>query len=216
MNPYYQDDWVAIYHGDSRSLLPIKADMVLTDIPYNASRKSGGLRNLEYGDWDHGFEHDWVVGSFTDVPVVYIWCGNEQLSGLLVDLAAQGRSTRALVWSKPSANPMNGERLWVQSSELCAFGRMPKATHNLHCAKSVIDMPYPPARQHPTQKPLGLFRLLVSASSNQGDIVLDPFAGSGTTGRAAKDLGRRAVLIEQEEKYCEIAAKRMAQEVLDL
>lgn len=67
---------------------------------------------------------------------------------------------------------------------------------------------------HPTQKPAQLLGKLIAA--NVGETILDPFAGSGTTGRAAKDLGRKAVLIELEEKYCEIAAKRMAQEVLAL
>jgi hypothetical protein len=67
---------------------------------------------------------------------------------------------------------------------------------------------------HPTEKPLTLFSWCVQQA---GDVhtILDPFAGSGTTGRAAKDLGRKAVLIEREERYCEIAAKRMAQEVFD-
>ncbi len=68
---------------------------------------------------------------------------------------------------------------------------------------------------HPTQKPLALIAYLLSTYSNVGDVVLDPFCGSGTTLRAAKDLGRRAIGIEIEEKYCEIAAKRLSQEVLD-
>lgn len=67
---------------------------------------------------------------------------------------------------------------------------------------------------HPTPKPLSLISYIVRLSCRPGGTVLDPFAGSGTTGRAAKDLGRKAVLIEREEKYCEIAAKRMRQEVL--
>lgn len=69
---------------------------------------------------------------------------------------------------------------------------------------------------HQTQKPLALMLFCVESYSEPNQTILDPFAGSGTTGRAAKDLGRKAVLIELEERYCEIAAQRMRQEVLPL
>jgi site-specific DNA-methyltransferase (adenine-specific) len=69
---------------------------------------------------------------------------------------------------------------------------------------------------HPTQKPLLTARVPINYSTELGNTVLDPFMGSGTTLRAAKDLGRKAIGIEIEERYCEIAAERLAQEVLDL
>lgn len=72
------------------------------------------------------------------------------------------------------------------------------------------------SREHPTQKPLSLMSHILRVSSRHGELVLDPFMGSGTTLRAAKDLGRRAIGIEREEKYCEVAARRMGQEVLPL
>jgi len=67
---------------------------------------------------------------------------------------------------------------------------------------------------HPTQKPLAMMNYFVRTYSNEGDTILDPFMGSGTTLRAAKDLGRECIGIEIEEKYCEIAARRLEQEVL--
>ena len=70
-------------------------------------------------------------------------------------------------------------------------------------------------RWHPTQKPVRLMRELVGLFSSPGQVVLDPFMGSGTTLVAAKKLGRKAIGIEIEEKYCEIAAKRLSQEVFD-
>lgn len=74
----------------------------------------------------------------------------------------------------------------------------------------------PSADDHPTPKPLELFLLFVRIHSAAGDFVLDPFMGAGTTLRAAKDLGRKAIGIEIEERYCEIAARRCAQEVMAL
>jgi DNA modification methylase len=70
-------------------------------------------------------------------------------------------------------------------------------------------------RVHPTQKPLALMTWCIQLAGNV-KTILDPFAGSGTTGRAAKDLGRKAVLIEKEERYCELSARRMQQQVLPL
>ena len=81
-------------------------------------------------------------------------------------------------------------------------------------AKQIKAIGQPEADGHPCPKPIELFLWLISPSEFQ--TILDPFMGSGTTLRAAKDLGRKAIGIEIEEKYCEIAAKRLAQEVLSL
>jgi site-specific DNA-methyltransferase (adenine-specific) len=80
----------------------------------------------------------------------------------------------------------------------------------------VISMQPYVISMHPTVKPLKLMQYLVALCLPPGGILLDPFAGSGTTGLAARNMGCRAVLIEREERYCEIAASRMAQGVLPL
>jgi len=71
-------------------------------------------------------------------------------------------------------------------------------------------------RLHTTQKPLDLMARLVDLFTDPGDVIVDPFMGSGTTLRAAKDMGRRAIGIELDERYCDIAARRMGQEILPL
>ena len=78
------------------------------------------------------------------------------------------------------------------------------------------DKIIPTARQHPTPKPEGLMKHFIRIHTEARDLVLDPFMGGGTTLRAAKDLGRRAIGIEIEEMYCEMAVARLAQGVLDL
>ena len=69
--------------------------------------------------------------------------------------------------------------------------------------------------EHPAQKPEDLMRWCILQAGDEYQTILDPFCGSGTTLRAAKDLGRKAIGIEIEEKYCEIAANRMSQEVME-
>ena len=86
------------------------------------------------------------------------------------------------------------------------------ATHNVYNFP-IVDSAL---RVHPTQKPEALMRQLIAVHSRSDDVVLDPFMGSGTTLRAAKALGRRAIGIDLEEKWCEHAARRCSQEVLGL
>lgn len=106
-----------------------------------------------------------------------------------------------LSWSKTNAVPTMSkmELAWTNFDKPSAEFRWPVGVHDLG---------------HPTQKPLELFLWCLFFAPN-ANTILDPFAGSGTTGRAAKDLGKFATLIEREERYCEMAAKRMEQEVFE-
>jgi len=217
LKPYYDDgNGIVIYHGDCREILPTlpKVDLVLTDPPYGeVNRVSRGLRNLDKGRADiiTGGELDAILK--IQAATFYVWCGTEQVSYLRAGFVDNGFSTRLGIWEKTNPSPMNGQHLWLSSLEACVFARKNGAVFNEICKSPVWNGPTEGETDHPTEKPIWLFKRLVAASSNQGQTILDPFMGSGTTLRAAKDLGRKAIGIEIEEKYCEIAAKRLAQEV---
>jgi len=221
MKPYFQDKDVTIYHGDCREILPQlpnKVDLVLTDPPYGVvNRESQGLRLLDKGNADLKTVQDKDVAWLCASPVnqVYIWCGTEQVSDYRRELIRLEFSTRICIWEKTNPSPLNGDKLWLSSFELCVYGKKNGATFNAFCESPIFRFPVEDNTEHPTQKSLRLFQKLILASSNVGDTILDPFMGSGTTLRAAKNLGRKAIGIEIEEKYCEIAAKRMAQTVMD-
>ena len=222
--PYYQDDRVTLYHGRCEDVLPSlpdgMADLVLTDPPYNCvNRSSGGLRNLDKGAADSELVSIPDVARELDrlaTGSIYVWCGDVQLSDWLTTFKGLGLSVRGCTWHKTNPSPMNGDKVWLSAAEYCAFARKPKAYFSLSCQHNVwthktdqeIDW-------HPTPKPIGLMRQLVRASCPPGGVVLDAFAGSGSTLRAAVDEGRRAVGIEMNEAYCERIADRLAQGVLD-
>ena len=107
-----------------------------------------------------------------------------------------------LVWNKPERgfSLAEAELAWTTRDAVVRVKDLPRSE---------------PDREHPTQKPLALFSWCIDFFPDAGTI-LDPFMGSGTTLRAAKNLNRKAIGIEREERYCEIAAERCSQEVLDL
>ena len=222
MQPYYEQDGITIYHGDCREVLPSLApvDLVLTDPPYEViSRPTNGLRSMDKAGADKGTCSitEWLPALCKlATGSLYVWCGTEQVSNIRREMVDAGLSTRLCIWEKSNPSPANGEHLWLSSVECCVFGRKAKATFNTFCASPVWRGPIDQRPDHPTPKPEWLFRVIMAASSNVGDRVLDPFMGSGTTLRAAKDLGRRCIGIELEERYCEIAAKRLQQSVLAL
>jgi len=210
-----------LYHGDCMDILPTldKVDAVITDPPYGeVNRKNSGLRNLDRGVADIA---DFNLSELASLLAkhgssVYVWCGIEQISELRSAMVNLGMSTRLCIWEKTNPSPMNGQHLWLSSIETCVFGKEAGATFNEHCVSPVFRLPTEPKEYQPTAKPIPLMERLIRASTNEGMTVIDPFMGSGTTLRSAKDLGRKAVGIEINQAYCEIAANRMAQEVFAL
>ena len=188
-------------------------DMVLTDIPYGeVNRKSAGLRNFDKGAADvetfHVFdalEQVVRIGSSSN----YIFCGTEQVSDIRAYFVEQKYSTRLIIWEKTNPAPTNGQHLWLSSVECCVFARKKGATFNEHCKSSVIRHATCRSTLHPTQKPVPLLEILIKASSNEGDTVLDFTMGSGSTGVASKNINRNFIGIELDETYFNIAKDRI-------
>lgn len=203
MTPYYQDSAVTIYHGDCRSVFEwLKADVLVCDPPFGIAYNSGWQSRPIEND------HDTV----TRDEALQLWGGKPAL------VFGQWRQPKpfgtklCLTWDKGDWPGMGDLRMpWGQSTEeiyVLGDGFIGKRGGTVIRVNRLVG-----ELKHPNEKPLGLLTGLIERCP-PGRIA-DPFMGVGTSLRAAKDIGRQAIGVEIEEHYCEIAAKRMAQEVLD-
>ena len=205
MKPYYQDDYCTIYHDDCREILPLlpKVDLVLTDPPYGIGEHGGACRTRGrpgYSKHENlGWDNDRPDAKTFDLilsagDVVIIWGGN-----YFADLLPPTMGW--FYWRKLMGGDFSdGELAWTsRQAALREFTKCPKGIN----------------KQHPCEKPVELMAWCVGFIPD-AKIICDPFMGVGTTLRAAKDLRRKCIGIEIEEKYCEIAVKRLRQEVLAL
>lgn len=196
-------------------ILDASVDLILCDLPYGeVSQKSGGLRLLDRTKADVcTIPLGDLCSELTRIASgsIYVFCGTEQISVLVGRFKSLGLTTRVCVWEKTNPSPMNGTRLWVSGLEFCVFARKPKSTFNEHCKKALWQAPSGRSKIHPTEKPLKLMERLVLASSNAGDTVLDCVMGSGTTGVACANTGRKFIGIEKDPDYFEIAKSRIEQ-----
>lgn len=205
MRPYYEDGAVTIYHGDCREVLPSlgRFDLLLTDPPYGIGEHGGACRtrgrpgyskHANMG-WDRSRPDNQTISlALRSADKAIIWGGN-----YFADMLPP--SMGWLYWRKLMGGDFaDGELAWTSLNRaLREFTRCPKGMDKMH----------------PCEKPVSLFAWCIDFARDVTSIV-DPFAGSGTVGRAAKNMSIPATLIEQKERYCEIAARRCSQEVLDL
>ena len=189
-------------------------DLILADIPYGeVSQTSAGLRKLDRGNANTCDIHlPTMVTEYVRIckGSFYVFCGTEQISELTFLFRQNGLTTRLGAWEKTNPSPMNGSRLWLSGLEFCVFARKANATFNEHCKKALWENPSGRSKVHPTEKPVALMERLLQASSHIGDTVLDNTMGSGTTGVACMNTGRRFIGIERDAKYFEMAEQRIA------
>ena len=196
-------------------------DMVLTDIPYGECNNKGHeeIRKISKGLADVvSFSIPELISQLSRITrgSIYIFCSIGQVSIIRKAMDDNGMTTRLCIWEKTNPSPMNGQFLWLSSLECCVFGRFSNATFNEFCKSPVWKYPCGSSKIHPTQKPLELFKRLILASSNDGDLILDPFSGSGTTAIAAKHLNRRFIAFEKNETFYQASIKRLKEETAQI
>jgi len=202
MKPYYADDLVQIFHGDCREWMP-EADVIVTDPPYGTGFAPRGGRlagtidatsagHPEWDRWDTSWVSNWPG------PMA-VFCG----IGRVYDLGAAIGADGLLIYVKSNPSPFGS------SFEPCVTRGFARSGHEHWVAYNAFN-----GQLHPTQKPVDLMRWIVGRAPE--GTILDPFMGAGSTLVAAKSLNRKAIGIEIEERYCEIAARRCSQEVLGL
>ncbi len=202
MKPYYSEPGIEIYHGDCRDILPaldVRSCAIVTDPPCGlGERWQGGTWGAApmYADARRWDSEPFPAADMTSLLALssqaIVWCGN--------------------YYALPASRCWLA---WIKSSQMATMADFELAWTSLdRPAKQWTGDRNPDGkRQHPTQKPLALMQWCLGFVE-AGSLVLDPFAGSGTTIRAAKDLGRRAIGIESEERYCAEIVKRLRQEML--
>ena len=214
VRPYYAQDGITIYHGDCRDLLPVACAVMVMDPPYgiawsrgvNHARASKAHPGIT-GDADTS-ARDWVLATLPDVPALVF-------GSFYAPHPLQLR--QVLVWHKPADAGVVGSTTGFRrdAEPIYLVGPWPHRTVQwsgvLRSACRGISA-VATATGHPHTKPLDLMRQLIGVCPD--GLVLDPFMGSGSTLIAAKLHGRQAIGIEIDERYCEIAAQRLAQRVL--
>ena len=220
MTPYYTDGQVAIFHGDCREVLPEVmlplveleySQVMVTDPPYGTAHTSG---------WPSPWRNQQIQGDATTAvrdQIVALWEDRPALIFGSWKMPPPVGARQALVWDKGVAAGMGDLSIpWKPNWELIYVlgdgfhGRRDSGVISGYTMVTRIIM----GRTHPNEKPVPLLRDLIGKCL--GSDVIDPFMGTGSTLVAAKEAGRRAIGIEIEERYCEIAAQRCSQEVLGL
>lgn len=225
MKPYYQNEFVTLYQGDCLAIMPVlkqKFDLLLTDPPYMIGASSMINTRAKSGHWPDMMNaavwySTWLQVAYcvlADDAAGYVFTNWRSLPTMFRSFYDAGiQVNNTLVWNKEWIGPA-GKTQFRPLYEMILYFTRGNMVLQDRCAGDIISCKWMAGHskttEHPAEKPLDLCKCLIDYFPDAG-YVIDPFAGSGTTGLAAMQTGRRAVLVEQEEKYCEIIAERMEQ-----
>jgi site-specific DNA-methyltransferase (adenine-specific) len=225
MKPYYDQDGITIFHGDCREILQTldPVDLVLTDPPYGVryetARRSrtDKLRKPIANDEDLQAFADawpWCQALLKPDRHWYVFASPRMIHEVL---RVTGNAKHTIAWDKGDRGTVGDlECGFGEAWEAILYGMKGRRPLNGKRPRTVIRFDWSGTMDpvHPTVKPVPLLSKLVCWSTDEGETVLDPFMGSGTTLAAARKEGRRAIGIELEEEYCEKAVNRLLQKTL--
>lgn len=225
MRPFYQDSFVTLFCADCRDLLPglEAADLIVSDVAYEVisggtpddSRRPSGIlekndgKIFAYNDIAPAEYASLFYAALKDPAHCYVMTNLLNLEDMLREFRLAGFGLHnQLPWIKDNATP---NRWYMKDVEYILFFRKGVAFPINNCSEKTSCLyPNPRPKIHPTEKALSLMEKLIRNSSQPGQLVLDPFCGSGVTLEAARRLGRQAIGIEIDETICRVAARRLA------
>lgn len=210
MKPYYEEDGITIYHGDCREIAPILAfDVLITDPPYGVQFAGKATKHSKAtGGYDS--QDDATVGPEVARMLIPLATRAAIFSGIrLLRDYPEPRDIGCIFCPSGAGRGRWGFTLW---NPILFYGKKPGAC--TPCGFQSFERSE--RNGHPCPKPIEWMNWAVGHTSLPGEMVIDPFCGSGTTLCAAKNSGRLAIGIDRSERYCEIAAERLSQRVLPL
>lgn len=232
MKPFYEDESVTIYQGDCRDVLEeleISVDLILTDPPYGQQFQGKGSSSKANVRGDGAIQgvrlFRQALGLSTRLLVpgahAYAFCHWESWPDFYDAASPHLQIKSGLIWDKAQGGMGDTELEYARDYEVAIFGveastRRPLAGRRDGAVIRGIAPVHFQQRTHPTEKPVPLMQYLIEKSCPAGGVVLDMFAGTGSVGLAARNLGRRAILIELDPTYCDLAVRRLQQRVLEL
>lgn len=210
MKPYYQDEWVTLYNGDCLEINEwLNADVLITDPPYGMAYKSGRRKDLDAiaGDKDLNIRDASLALWGTEKPALVFGTWKVERPAEVKQL---------IVWDKRGGAGFSGDlnMPWADITEEIYVMGKGWSGRRRPAIYSVPTLPSANRPDHPTPKPVSLMEQLLEYVAPD-KLIADPFAGSGSTLLAARNLDRKIIGVELEEKYCELIAKRLSQQTFD-
>lgn len=214
--PYFENDLVTLYHGDCLEITEwLEADVLVTDPPYGVAWKSSTMSNA--------IKPKSEIINNDETPDVRdksleLWGERPALVFGSWKVARPANTRHRLIWHKKANIPGMRSHAWFSADEeiyVLGTGFVGKPEQNVLVTNDRRDGAYGEVARlgHPTPKPVGLMERLIAKCPD--GVIADPFAGSGATLLAARNLGRKVIGVEMEEKYCELIANRLSQEAFD-